>query len=134
MCSKFDTTKHYNNPITDDNMLNDNIHSSSNRGMDKSKKPLLLMMDNKTPKRLMWNMNVKEWEWKSEQVIDTNDLMNTDSKYTPKRNGWCWEGIHCTNPYCKFKHRNLPPVDSNPHSSLPSSIRGPRQHKLTSNI
>lgn len=102
-----------------------------------SKKPLLLMMDAaKTPKRLVWNMTNKQWEYKSETQGDgqAKHILPMDNKYTPKRNGWCWEGIHCTNPYCKFKHRNLPPVDSNQHSSLPSSIRGPRQHKASSNI
>lgn len=78
-------------------------------------------------------MNGKSWEWRAKN--DEEEVMRTacDDDNTPKRNGWCWEGIHCTNPYCKFKHRNLPPVDSNPNSTLPSSIRGPRQHKATSN-
>lgn len=93
------------------------------------------MENTKIPKRLVWNMNIKSWEWRV-QVGDDEETSSvvTDDKYTPRRNGWCWEGIHCTNPYCKFKHRNLPPVDSNPSSSLPSSIRGPRQHKATSNV
>jgi len=90
------------------------------------------MMDNsKTPKRLVWNMNNKTWEWHSSKNSEDIEI-NEEDKNSPKRNGWCWEGIHCTNPYCKFKHRNLPPCDSNPHSTLPSSIRGPRQHKSTS--
>lgn len=76
---------------------------------------------------------MKTWEWNNK--LEDEEVLHavTDDKNTPKRNGWCWEGIHCTNPYCKFKHRNLPPVDSNPASALPSSIRGPRQHKATSN-
>lgn len=113
-------------------------HSSSftSNPRPTSKKPLLLMTDpTKTPKRLVWNMTNKQWEYKSEsQDADYKNILPMDNKYTPKRNGWCWEGIHCTNPYCKFKHRNLPPVDSNQHSSLPSSIRGPRQHKASSNL
>lgn len=57
------------------------------------------MMDpSKTPKRLVWNMNSKTWEWKPLVSIIESDNTATDSKYTPKRNGWCWEGIHCTNP------------------------------------
>jgi hypothetical protein len=57
------------------------------------------MMDpSKTPKRLVWNMNSKTWEWKPLVTIIEPNNTTTDSKYTPKRNGWCWEGIHCTNP------------------------------------
>jgi len=54
----------------------------------------------KTPKRLVWNMTNKQWEYKSEAVGENTPITNVpmDNKYTPKRNGWCWEGIHCTNP------------------------------------
>lgn len=112
-------------------------HHNHHNNNHTDKKPLLLMIDaTKTPKRLVWNMTNKQWEYKTESdTLDTSIAnLPVDNKYTPKRNGWCWEGIHCTNPYCKFKHRNLPPVDSNQHSSLPSSIRGPRQHKASSNL
>jgi len=68
------------------------------------------------------------------EIICENDTNNSFNLLSPRLNGWCWEGIHCTNPFCKFKHRNLPPVDSNPNTSLPSSIRGPRQHKNSSNV
>lgn len=76
-----------------------NNHNHNHNHTDK--KPLLLMIDaTKTPKRLVWNMTNKQWEYKTE--CDTQDTsignLPCDNKYTPKRNGWCWEGIHCTNP------------------------------------
>jgi hypothetical protein len=42
--------------------------------------------------------------------------------------GWCYEGSHCRNVNCKFKHRDM--KDNNIY--LTSSIRGPRQHSRTS--
>lgn len=62
------------------------------------------------------------------KLIEYNNL-----KYNAKK-GWCYEGIHCRNKNCNFKHRNEPVYEEgiNPNRSLISSIRGPRQHSKTS--
>lgn len=87
---------------------------------------------NDVPARLIWDTDKKRWEWRflrEDEVIPLGG-----EAISPKKNGWCWEGIHCTNTSCKFKHRNLPPIESgsSPTRTLPSSIRGPRQHRATS--
>lgn len=82
LITKFDTSTNENN----------------NTNTNKNKKSLFLMMENSnTPKRLVWNMDNKSWEWHSSKN-DEDIQNNEDDKNSPKRNGWCWEGIHCTNP------------------------------------
>jgi len=67
-----------------------------------------------SPQRLIWDVEKKKWEWKyvseEEMLLTDKHLSPTDGKM-PKKRGWCWEGIHCTNPNCRFKHRNRPPIE-----------------------
>lgn len=40
-----------------------------------------------------------------------------------RRKGFCWEGPHCNNPLCPFKHMG------EDGEEVINSIRGPRQHR-----
>jgi hypothetical protein len=44
--------------------------------------------------------------------------------------GWCYQGVHCNNKSCTFKHRDLPIEEEGEDVKtwLPSEIRGPRLH------
>jgi len=62
-----------------------------------------------------------------------NEILKDNTNNVNNNKGWCYEGFHCNNINCKFKHRNLLSTDTeNRDRCLPSSIRGPRQHSKMS--
>lgn len=94
MCNKFDTTNKQDDEsnkipstctIIEDKvnpaLNNDKCDTQSQDSINVDKKPILLMMDSsKTPKRLVWNMNAKSWEWKAEPKNKSTEQVATDSK------------------------------------------------------
>lgn len=60
----------------------------------------------------------------------TTDISKTNK--IPR--GWCYQGVHCNNKYCQFKHRDLPADEEYEEGKtwLPSEIRGPRLHSRAS--
>jgi len=67
---------------------------------------------------------------KKKQAKANKDATKKAEKKQANRVGWCWDGIYCNNPECKFKHKGFSSSDTDETDC--ASIRGPRQHRTYS--